>query len=433
MPDHGRWTRQQSTIVVLDAARPSQSEAEFETGGGPAIVLPTLTIRDQPFVILDRFAFDSATMPAIHNPIVERIARLMVASRVSSDPIDSIRLVGHTDPSGPADYNVDLAKRRAQSVEASLRAAISALGPVPAGTMNVFPQTLGETRPATSNATPAGRALNRRVAVFLPTTCQTFFAQYDLRFLPGDPVFGIPAHPNLSIAEKAQRSADVTAMVGELITRRDRRASEALAGRVPAPVALSPGALRSRALRLSAAQLALYREYFPDGRGGIEFGGFQTCFERFANGELRSPLAADRTKGVGEPNGGFFFLFAEFAFLCIVSSIDSGLWTEALRSFVKAQEIFMHVYRPSPVSPPPAVGATLPTCPTNGQGRPRARRGLDSYRNANFSATGASPTIGVGQSGPARKQALATKYAAADLTTLQREAQRNMLRAQCMP
>lgn len=418
---------------------PLNLEAEFEAGRGRIgsrsrpIVLPTLTIRDQPFVVLDRFAFDGPGMPAMHNPIIERIARLVVASRVSGEPIDSIRLVGHTDPSGPATYNLDLAKRRAQSVEGRLRAAITALGPVPGGTLNIVVQTLGETRPVTSNGTAAGRALNRRVAVFLPTTCNTFFAQYDLRFLPGDPVFGIPAHPNLSAAQKTQRSADVSAMVGELIARRDLRASEALAGRVPAPKALPPGALRNSALRLSAAQLAMYREYFADGRGGIEFGAFQSCFERFANGQLRSPIAADQAAGVGEPNGGFFFLFAEFAFLCIASRIEPALWTNALHCFVKAQEIFMHVYRPSPVSPPPAVGAALPACPRDAQGRARARRSLDSYRNANFSATGASPTVGAGQSGPAHKRTLAAKYAPAGLAGLQREAQANMLRAQCMP
>jgi len=41
--------------------------------------------------------------------------------------------------------------------------------------------------------------------------------------------------------------------------------------------------------------------------------------------------------------------------------------------------------------------------------------------------------VGVGQSPPARKRTLAAKYASAGLTTLQREAQANLLRAQCMP
>ncbi|GEM_PF-5188572 len=419
---------------------PLNAEAEFEASRprapGPSrapSVLPTLTIRVKPFVVLDRFAHNAKAMPAIHNAIVERIARLVVASRISGDPITSIRLVGHTDSTGSPLFNHKLGTDRAKSVEARLKAAIAAIGPVPPGALSVVVQTLGETRPAASNTSAAGRALNRRVAVFLDTTCSSFFAQYDLRFLPGDPVFGIPAHPNLSAAQKARRSADVGAMVGELVARRDRRAGAALAGAVPAPKALPPGALRNSALRLSSAQLALYREYFEDGRGGIEFGAFQRCFERFANGQLRSPLAADRVKGVGEPNGDFFFLFAEFAFLCIASGIEPGPWTRALRSFVKAQEIFMHVYRPAAVSPPPAVGAPLPACPLDALGRPRARRALSSYRNANFRASGASPTVGAGQSSPARKRALAAKYAPANLATLQREARDNLLRAQCMP
>jgi outer membrane protein OmpA-like peptidoglycan-associated protein len=74
--------------------------------------------------VLDRFGFDSPDLPAIH------------------DPIDIIRLVDHTDPSGPAAYDPDLAKRRAQSVEATLRAAIIARGPVPAGSLTIVAQCM---------------------------------------------------------------------------------------------------------------------------------------------------------------------------------------------------------------------------------------------------------------------------------------------------
>ncbi|MDM0075109.1 OmpA family protein [Variovorax sp. J2P1-59] len=428
----------EAMFEMLAPASEAAFEFEFESGKAkkkpaPTVVLPTLTIRDRPFVVLDRFAFDGPAVPAAHDAIIDRIARLIVASRVSGDPIRTVRLVGHTDPTGKDNYNLGLAERRAKAVEAKLRAALAALGPVPAGALSIVPQTLGETRPKVSNATADGRAMNRRVEVFLGTGCNAFFAQYDLRFLPGDPKFGIPAYPNLNAAQKAQRSADVGALVPELLARRNLRASEALAGRVPPAKALPPGALRNSALRLSAGQLALFREYFEDGRGGIEFGAFQTCFERFANGQLRSPIAADRSAGVGEPNGDFFFLFAEFAFLCIDSRIEPALWTRALRTFVKAQEIFMHVYRPAPVSPAPAVGAAQPACPRDPQGKPRARRRLDSFRNGNFKATGASPTVGVGQSSPTRRRALAAKYAAKDLAALRREAQANLQRAQCMP
>lgn len=406
---------------------------ELEHEGGRPVVLPALTIRVQPFVVLDRFDFKGTTVPAMHDGIIERIARLVAASRVSGDPIDSIRLVGHTDPAGSASFNLGFGKLRAQAVEARLLAALAGLGPIPAGTLNIVAQSLGESRPVGSNATPTGRALNRRVQVFFANTCQSFFAQYDLRFLPGDPVFGIPAHPNLDTVQRAQRTVDVEAVVPELLARRDRRASEALAGRAVPARPLPAGALRDSASRLSTGQLALFEEYFSDGRGGIDFDGYRVCFERFANGELRSPIAADRALGIGEPDGGFFFLFAEFAFLCVDSGIDTAPWTQALRSLVMAQEIFMHVYRPSPVSPPPAANAPLPACPRDAQGRVRARRGLDSFKNIRFRPTGASVVVGAGQSSPARKAVLAARYAGFDIAALRRAARDNMRRAQCMP
>jgi outer membrane protein OmpA-like peptidoglycan-associated protein len=416
----------QAVFEFLPPAQPS----ERESPGAPPVAPPSSRTREGPFVVLERFVFDSAVMPVAHTAIIARIARLIVASRVSGDPIQNIRLVGHADSSGDADYNLRLAKRRAESVEAQLRAAITALGPVPAGTLNIVTLSRGEARGIAPNTTADGRARNRRVTVFLPFTCNAFFAQYDLRFKPGDPAFGIPVHPNIS--NKTQRTDDVNAVANELSNRLDLRASEALLGRVPPSGPLPPGALRNSTLRLSAAQLAMFREYLADGRGGIDFTALLACFERFANGELRSPMPSDQTAGVGEPDGGFFFLFAEFAFLCIDSNIDVALWTQALRSFVATQEIFMHVYRPGAVSPPPAVGAAVPVCPLNAAGVPLARIDLIDYENPNFKPTGPSSTVGHGQSGAARKRTLATQYATANLVTLRQLARFNLQRAQCM-
>lgn len=407
-------------------------DAEFENSVGRTTVLPPLTIRVRPFVVLDRFAHNVTTMPSMHAPIVERIARLVVASRLSRQPLTTIRLVGHGDSTGSKAVNVGVGTRRAQSVEARLRAAIAALGPVPAAPLSIVVQSLGEDRPVASNASAAGRALNRRVEVFLDTTCHGFFAQYDLRFLPGDAVFGIPAHPNL--ANKAQREADVRAVAAELVRRRDQRAAVALIGGVKVFPGLAAGsALRASALRLSRAQVELFSEYFADGRGGIDFGALRRCFERFANGRLRSPLAADRLKGVGEPNSDFYFLFAEFAFLCIGSGIEPALWTQALRVFVGTQEIFMHVYRPAPRSLPPPVGAALPACARDAMGRPRVRHRLADYGNRNFRPRGASILAGFGQSDAARRRALAARYAGSSTAVLLQRARENLLRAQCMP
>jgi len=394
-----------------------------------AFVMPPIGIRVRPFVVLDRFEFDRPSLPTIHRPIVKRIAHLVIASQTSAQPIRSIRLVGHTDPTGTPAYNLGLGERRANEARASLIKAIDDLSLGLSASISIVPQSLGEKRPVADNTTPVGRARNRRVEVFIPITCQSFFAQYDLRFLPSDPLFGLPANPDMTQKERDDRGADVGKMVDELILRRDQRASAALARRIPAanpvPFDATADSLHSRARRLSAAQLVLYREYFPDGAGAIDFDGFQSCFEQFANGDLRSSHPEAKAKGVGEPNSDFLFLFAEFAFLCVDSGIDAATWAQALSPFVKAQEIFMHVYRPAPVAAPPAVGAALPACPLDAQGRPRGRQSLAAFSNSNFNPAG--------QSNQARKQALRTKYAPIGIDLFKRAAMENMLRAQCMP
>lgn len=415
--------------AVFEFLAPASARARWPGTRRPAEApAPPAPSKLVPFVVLDRFAFDSAIVPALHDNVVERIARLLVHSRGTGEPIGSVRLVGHADSSGDVEYNKGLAERRAKAVEVKLRAALTSLGSVPAGALNIVTQSMGETKGVASNATADGRARNRRVTVWLPVTCNSFLAQYDLRFMPGDPVYGIDAHPNIS--DKQQRSDDVNAVVALLLTRRDLRASEALAGNVPAPNPLAPGALRDSVLRLSVGQLSMFREYFSDGAGGIDFEAIDRCFMRFANGELRSPRASEQVLGVGEPNGGYFFLFAEFALLCIDSGIETALWTRALRSFAAAQEVFMHVYRPAPTSPPPMVGAAVPACPP---GAATPRRSVDAYDNGNFKSLGASATVGAGQSDAARKSALRARYQAVDLAGLKHLIRANLQRAQCMP
>lgn len=425
---------QTESALITAGATPSFSAL---AGGGVAPQPQPARTMVQPFVVLDRFAFNSTTLPSQHNAIVECIGRLIVASRRSGQPITTVRLVGHTDKAGSLDVNVNFGERRAQEVRGKLLEAIRDLGSVPAGTLTIVLETRGETQPVASNNTSTGQARNRRVEVFLPVTCQSFLAQYDLRFMPDDPIFGIPAHPNLTDTEKVRRSNDVLGMVAELERRRAGRAADALVGRVPTfaplPIDPAPDSLRSIATRLSKGQLDLYREFFADGAGDIDFAGLQRCFEQFANGELRSPLGEEQASGVGEPNSDFFFLFAEFAFLCIDSSIAAAEWTKALRVFVAAQEIFMHVYRPAAVSPPPSVNAALPSCPTDAQGRLRTRQNLGDYDNGNFRPSSLAHNIGAGQSNQARKQALRTKYAALGLAALKEAARANMVRAQCMP
>jgi outer membrane protein OmpA-like peptidoglycan-associated protein len=85
-----------------------------------------------------------------------------VVQRMRESPGDSAEIQAHTDSSGADTYNYELSNRRARSVEDYLsgeaisRARLSSRG-------------YGETNPVADNATPAGRALNRRVEIVWTT------------------------------------------------------------------------------------------------------------------------------------------------------------------------------------------------------------------------------------------------------------------------
>jgi outer membrane protein OmpA-like peptidoglycan-associated protein len=80
---------------------------------------------------------------------------------IAAYPGARIRVVGFTDSVGGDDYNLDLSRSRATSV----KDALVALNP-PAG-VTFETEGLGKGKPVASNDTPAGRALNRRVEVFI--------------------------------------------------------------------------------------------------------------------------------------------------------------------------------------------------------------------------------------------------------------------------
>ncbi len=68
-----------------------------------------------------------------------------------------VRIVGHTDSAGKDDKNLDLSKRRAAAVRAMLTTEFG----IDAGRMDTDGK--GASQPATNNATPEGKANNRRV------------------------------------------------------------------------------------------------------------------------------------------------------------------------------------------------------------------------------------------------------------------------------
>lgn len=151
--------------------------------------------------------------------------------------------------------------------------------------------------------------------------CKKFFKEFDDKFLHN---------------RTPQIQRDINTVLPLLEKRRNARA----AGKaVPKASKKEQKAVK----RLADEQLKVFKKFFTKNKK-LDFDCIQSCFAKFANGELRQPpKAGDRP---GEPNGPFYFYFAEFATLAIEGGFDAAIWTELLRTFVKTQEIFIEVYPP---------------------------------------------------------------------------------------
>jgi OOP family OmpA-OmpF porin len=97
------------------------------------------------------FAPDSAELTAASRGVLDRVAQVL-----STVPSVRVEVAGHTDSAGRAEYNRTLSQRRAESVVAYLiERGIDA--------DRLSARGYGEEQPVADNATPAGRASNRRV------------------------------------------------------------------------------------------------------------------------------------------------------------------------------------------------------------------------------------------------------------------------------
>lgn len=95
--------------------------------------------------------------------LTDEAARIIeeVASALHIIEIDRVRVEGHTDDTGTPEYNQVLSERRAEAVAREI-ARHGILD------RNVVRRSFGSTRPIADNATPEGRAQNRRVAIIVP-------------------------------------------------------------------------------------------------------------------------------------------------------------------------------------------------------------------------------------------------------------------------
>lgn len=91
--------------------------------------------------------------------VKESIAK--TATELLSANVHHLRIEGHTDNSGPRDYNVALSLRRAQTVAQEFVGNGFAAN-------DISEQGLGPDNPISSNETRQGRATNRCVLIIIP-------------------------------------------------------------------------------------------------------------------------------------------------------------------------------------------------------------------------------------------------------------------------
>jgi outer membrane protein OmpA-like peptidoglycan-associated protein len=107
------------------------------------------------------FSSDSAVVkPAA----VEQLAQL--GDVLARYPEDRIRIQGHTDSTGSWAHNEDLSLRRAEAV----RDVLASRGVKP---RQMLVEGVGPARPIADNATPQGRAANRRVELHIDAPGRT--------------------------------------------------------------------------------------------------------------------------------------------------------------------------------------------------------------------------------------------------------------------
>ncbi len=106
-----------------------------------------------------RFEFDRAVLSPQSRELLSRIAGILLTLPKSY----GVYVYGHTDDVGTAEYNMQLSKRRAQSVRDYLvEVGIEA--------SQITTEGFGKDRPLVPGSTPAARAQNRRVEIGIVNT-----------------------------------------------------------------------------------------------------------------------------------------------------------------------------------------------------------------------------------------------------------------------
>jgi OmpA family len=159
------------------------------------------------------FDFDKDVIKPESKPTLDEIAALL-----NGKPDLKVKIVGHTDNQGMADYNLNLSKRRAASVVAALT------GPYGIAADLLTSEGMGASQPVDTNDTDAGRAKNRRVELVAQAPAPEAAPEADRK-----------APPQEAPEADAMREAGVTEAARPIRRRGDRFKASASSSLAPAP------------------------------------------------------------------------------------------------------------------------------------------------------------------------------------------------------
>ena len=159
----GRATNRDAAIVFEHPAPPCGTSRRLHGFGDPCVVPGP-----KADLVFDKFDFGLSLVPAAHKPAIDALAdRIVAIARQVPGPLGRVRLVGHTDFIDTEKYNQALGMMRAKAVGGALATALEARLRGITSRIEIVPESCGESQRATTDASPAGRELNRRVEVFL--------------------------------------------------------------------------------------------------------------------------------------------------------------------------------------------------------------------------------------------------------------------------
>jgi outer membrane protein OmpA-like peptidoglycan-associated protein len=152
--------------VALKDEKARREEAEKRAAQAAADLAKFATVKQEArgmvITLSGSVLFASAKADLL--PAAQMKLNEVATALIKEDPISKMVVEGHTDSQGPAAYNQELSQRRAQVVRDYLVTRGIASDRITA-------QGFGPTRSVADNASPEGRANNRRVEiVVMPTT-----------------------------------------------------------------------------------------------------------------------------------------------------------------------------------------------------------------------------------------------------------------------